>query len=52
MPYEDLREFVERLEEENELARIKHEVSPILEMTEIADRVVKGGGKALLFENP
>ena len=52
MPYEDLREFVERLEEENELARIKHEVSPILEMTEIADRVVKAGGKALLFENP
>ena len=52
MPYEDLRELVERLEEENELARIKHEVSPILEMTEIADRVVKAGGKALLFENP
>ncbi len=52
MPYEDLREFVERLEEEGELARIKHEVSPILEMTEIADRAVKGGGKALLFENP
>ncbi len=52
MPYEDLREFVERLEAEGELARIKHEVSPILEMTEIADRAVKGGGKALLFENP
>ncbi len=52
MPYEDLREFIERLEEENELARIRHEVSPILEMTEIADRAVKGGGKALLFENP
>ena len=52
MPYEDLREFIERLEAEGELARIKHEVSPILEMTEIADRAVKGGGKALLFENP
>jgi 4-hydroxy-3-polyprenylbenzoate decarboxylase len=52
MPYEDLRDFIERLESENELARIKHEVSPILEMTEIADRVVKVGGKALLFENP
>jgi len=52
MPYEDLREFIERLEAENELARIKHEVSPILEMTEIADRVVKGDGKALLFEKP
>ncbi len=52
MPYEDLREFVEKLESENELARIKREVSPILEMTEIADRVVKNCGKALLFENP
>jgi len=52
MPYEDLREFIDRLENENELARIKHEVSPILEMTEIADRVVKAGGKALFFENP
>jgi len=52
MPYDDLREFIERLEEEGELARIKHEVSPILEMTEIADRAVKGGGKALLFERP
>lgn len=52
MPYEDLREFIERLEAEGELARIRHEVSPILEMTEITDRAVKGGGKALLFENP
>lgn len=52
MAYEDLREFVEKLEEKNELARIKHEVSPILEMTEIADRAVKAGGKALLFERP
>ncbi len=52
MPYKDLREFIERLEAEGELARIRHEVSPILEMTEIADRAVKGGGKALLFENP
>ncbi len=52
MPYEDLREFVEKLESEGELARIKHEVSPVLEVTEIADRTVKMGGKALLFENP
>jgi 4-hydroxy-3-polyprenylbenzoate decarboxylase len=52
MPYEDLREFVEKLENEDELARIKHEVSPVLEVTEIADRTVKLGGKALLFENP
>ena len=52
MPYEDLREFLDRLEREGELARIRHEVSPVLEMTEIADRAVKGGGKALLFEKP
>jgi len=52
MAYEDLREFIEKLEAEGELARIKHEISPILEMTEIAVRAVKNGGKALLFENP
>ncbi len=52
MPYEDLREFIERLEKEGELARIRKEVSPELEMTEIADRTVKAGGKAILFENP
>ncbi len=52
MPYEDLREFIEKLDSENELARISREVDPVLEMTEIADRAVKSGGKALLFENP
>ncbi len=52
MPYEDLREFMERLESEGELARVKQEVSPVLEMTEIAERAVKSGGKAILFENP
>jgi len=52
MPYEDLREFIERLEVEGELAKVRFEVDPILEMTEIVDRIVKGGGKAILFENP
>ncbi len=52
MAYEDLREFMKKLEEENELARIKVEVDPILEMSEIAVRTVKKGGKALLFEKP
>lgn len=52
MPYCDLREFIERLESANELARIKIEVSPELEITEVTDRVVKSGGKALLFERP
>jgi 4-hydroxy-3-polyprenylbenzoate decarboxylase len=52
MPYKDLREFLRRLEKEGELARIREEVSPILEITEITDRVCKmpKGGKALLFE--
>ncbi|MDI9610076.1 MAG: menaquinone biosynthesis decarboxylase [Archaeoglobales archaeon] len=52
MPYRDLREFIEKLELSNELAKIKIEVSPELEITEITDRVVKSGGKALLFEKP
>jgi len=53
MAYHSLREFVDRLENENELVRIKDHVSPILEITEVTDRVSKepGGGKALLFEN-
>ncbi len=52
MPYRDLREFVEKLDDFSELARIKAEVSPELEITEITDRVVKKGGKALMFERP
>lgn len=52
MPYRDLREFIEALESANELSRIKIDVSPELEITEITDRVVKSGGKALLFEKP
>lgn len=52
MAYEDLREFIARLEQEGELARIGREVSVELEITEIADRAVKQNGKALLFENP
>ncbi|MFT4579497.1 MAG: 4-hydroxy-3-polyprenylbenzoate decarboxylase [Nitrospinales bacterium] len=53
MAYPSLREFIDRLEFENELIRIREQVSPILEITEITDRVSKqtGGGKALLFEN-
>ncbi|MBJ79152.1 MAG: menaquinone biosynthesis decarboxylase [Nitrospinae bacterium] len=53
MTYHSLREFIERLEFDNELVRIKERVSPLLEIAEITDRVSKqpGGGKALLFEN-
>ena len=53
MNYPSLREFIDRLEFENELIRIQEQVSPILEIAEITDRVSKqpSGGKALLFEN-
>jgi 4-hydroxy-3-polyprenylbenzoate decarboxylase len=52
MSYTDLREFIHRLERERELARIRVEVDPELEITEFADRAVKRGGPALLFEKP
>jgi 4-hydroxy-3-polyprenylbenzoate decarboxylase len=63
--YNDLREWIAGLDRAGELRRIKVEVDPILEITEIADRVSKAGrsgqaalksysepgGPALLFEN-
>ena len=52
MPHNDLRDFVSALEKAGELKRVREEVDPILEITEIADRSVKNGGPALLFENP
>lgn len=51
MAYRDLRDFINRLEREHELVRVSTRVSPVLEITEIADRTVKSGGPALLFEN-
>jgi 4-hydroxy-3-polyprenylbenzoate decarboxylase len=53
MAYTDLREWVSTLDKAGELRRIRTEADPILEITEIADRVSKspGGGPALLFEN-
>jgi 4-hydroxy-3-polyprenylbenzoate decarboxylase len=50
--YRDLRGFLRRLEKEGELRRVSAEVNPILEITEITDRVTKAGGPALLFECP
>ncbi|MGC6247216.1 4-hydroxy-3-polyprenylbenzoate decarboxylase [Bisgaard Taxon 45] len=52
MKYKDLREFLDLLEQRGELKRIKQEIDPLLEMTEIADRTLRAGGPALLFENP
>jgi 4-hydroxy-3-polyprenylbenzoate decarboxylase len=59
LAYNDIREWIAALDRAGELKRIRTEVDPILEITEIADRVSKGaakkygrpGGPALLFEN-
>jgi 4-hydroxy-3-polyprenylbenzoate decarboxylase len=50
--YTDLRDFIAALEKRGELVRIQTEVDPKLEITEIADRTLRAGGPALLFENP
>jgi 4-hydroxy-3-polyprenylbenzoate decarboxylase len=52
MPYQDLSEFLAALEAAGELKRIPFPVDPHLEITEFADRAVKRGGPALLFEKP
>ena len=67
MAYDDLRDWIKTLEKKGELKRIREEVSPELEITEISDRASKigsssatpsnakekysPGGPALLFEN-
>ncbi|MGC2389402.1 MAG: hypothetical protein WA621_08400, partial [Candidatus Acidiferrum sp.] len=59
MAYRDLREFVQKLEKEGELRRIRAEVDPVLEITEVTQRVARDKerlpdsvGAALLFEKP
>jgi 4-hydroxy-3-polyprenylbenzoate decarboxylase len=53
MAFKNQQEFINCLEEAGELLRIKAYVNPVLEISEITDRVSKSGkgGKALLFEN-
>jgi 4-hydroxy-3-polyprenylbenzoate decarboxylase len=62
LAYDDLREWIKALEKAGELKRVRHEVDPLLEITEITDRASKAGkkggvksyaagGPALLFEN-
>jgi 4-hydroxy-3-polyprenylbenzoate decarboxylase len=46
MKFRDLREFLDTLEANGDLVRIKEEIDPNLEMTEIADRTLRGGGPA------
>lgn len=52
MHYKDLRDFIAQLEAMGELKRIRTEVDPVLEMTEICDRILKAQGPAILFEHP
>jgi 4-hydroxy-3-polyprenylbenzoate decarboxylase len=51
MAYSGLSEFISDLDDQSELHRIKTFVDPVLEITEITDRITKNNGKALLFEN-
>lgn len=48
--FRNLRAYLEALERRGELHRVRVPVSAELEIAEIADRVVKAGGPALLFE--
>jgi 4-hydroxy-3-polyprenylbenzoate decarboxylase len=55
LSYRDLRDWISALERAGELKRVRAEVDPVLQVTEIADRVSKSktprpGGPALLFE--
>ena len=50
MAYQDLSDFIKKLENSGQLRRIKTEVSAELEIAEITDRVSKVYGPALLFE--
>ncbi len=52
MSYRDLREFIQALEDAGDLKRIRQTIDPHLEITEVADRVLRSGGPALLFEHP
>ncbi|HEX7729997.1 MAG TPA: UbiD family decarboxylase [Terracidiphilus sp.] len=46
MAYDDLRDWIKALEKHGELKRIREEVSPELEITEITDRASKIGSSA------
>ena len=51
MAFSSLRDFIDRLERDGRLVRVKEPVSPDLEMTEIQTRLLAEGGPAVLFEN-
>jgi len=53
MAYRDLQDFIAALDRAGELKRVSAQVDPRLEISAIADRIMRepGGGAALLFEN-
>ncbi|HVP71262.1 MAG TPA: menaquinone biosynthesis decarboxylase, partial [Gemmatimonadaceae bacterium] len=53
MTLDSIQEFIAAIEKAGELVRVREPVRAKLEITEIADRVMKspGGGPALLFEH-
>jgi UbiD family decarboxylase len=50
MPFDRLKTFLDHLEARGDLKRVRVEVDPDLEITEIVTRVVRENGPALLFE--
>ncbi len=54
MSLSNLTEYLRALDDAGELVRIREPLSVVLEIAEVADRVMKseGGGRALLFERP
>src|SRR5262245_37028611 len=52
MPFDNLQDFVAFLEKKGQLRRVRAEVDPELEVTEITQRVLREGGPALFFERP
>lgn len=51
MPYQDLREFLQRLREKGELATVSAEVDPKYEIGAISRKAIDKRGPALLFKN-
>jgi 4-hydroxy-3-polyprenylbenzoate decarboxylase len=52
MKYRDLRDFIGQLERQNELVRLETPVSARLEMTALADQILRAGGPAILVTKP
>jgi len=52
MKYDDLRDFIDQLESLGQLKRITEPLSARLEMTAIADQVLRAGGPAMLVTHP